>query len=495
MSHYRQKLSFLEKAGYSLGDSGANFVFQVLMAYQALFFTDIFGISPAWAAILFLSGRVFDAFTDPLMGVIADRTKHRWGRFRPWLLWSAVPFALIFWLTFTRPGCGEGGRVVYAFLMYFLLMAVYTVNNVPYCALGGVMTGDVDERTSLSTYRFVAVTITTFIVQGLTWPLVAKLGHGDDARGWSITIGIFATFTIALFVLAFFSTKERVQPDPDQQSSAKQDILDTFKNRPWLILFFATLMIFIMLVVRGASLTYFMNAYVDLGAMFGFLSRFDIVVPADGHLSWWQSALDTFGLLINAEHSNTPNVAYGFFNMAGTLPTLIGVLLSKPLSQLFGKRAVFCTCLTLTAFSTLWLLFIPSDAIGWMFVQGLSWGLCYGPTVPLLWSMIADTADYSEWRTGRRATGFVFAGVVFALKFGLGVGGFIQQMILAAYGYEANAVLSERAVLGIRHSATVYPALFILVAVVILLFYPITKAMNYQIGDELAERRKKFAQS
>ena len=183
--HYTQRLSFREKAGYSLGDSGANFVFQVLMAYQFFFFTNVMGISPVAAGILFGIGRIFDAFTDPMMGFVADRTKHRWGRFRPWLVWSALPFAAIFWLTFTTPDFAPTGRLIYAYVMYFLLMGVYTVNNVPYCALMGVMTGDVNERTSLSTYRFVAVTLTTFVVQGFTWPLVAKLGRGDDAKGWS----------------------------------------------------------------------------------------------------------------------------------------------------------------------------------------------------------------------------------------------------------------------------------------------------------------------
>ncbi|MEZ5277440.1 MAG: MFS transporter [Opitutaceae bacterium] len=493
MDHYTQRLSFREKAGYSLGDSGANFVFQVLMAYQFFFFTNVMGISPVAAGILFGIGRIFDAFTDPLMGVIADRTKHRWGRFRPWLIWSALPFAAIFWLTFTTPDFSPDGKLIYAYVMYFLLMAVYTVNNVPYCALNGVMTGDVNERTSLSTYRFVAVTLTTFVVQGFTWPLVAKLGAGDDARGWSLTIGIFAIITIFLFLIAFLASKERVQPDPEQQASALEDIKDALKNKPWVILFSATLLIFIMLVVRGGSLTFFMNDYVDHDALFGFLGSLNLVVPTDGVFTWWQSVLDTFGLLVATDHSNIPNVAYAFFNMAGTPSTLIGVLLSKPLSERFGKRAVFVTCLLLTAASTLWLLFIPADHVGLMLVQGLSWGACYGPTIPLLWSMIADTVDYSEWQTGRRATGFMFAGVVFALKFGLGVGGMIGGVLLGLYGYDSSAALTETAVLGIRHSATLYPALMIVAAAVILLFYPISKELNIRIGDELADRRKKFA--
>jgi glycoside/pentoside/hexuronide:cation symporter, GPH family len=495
MLHTTQKLPFREKVGYSLGDSAANFVFQVLMAYQFYFFTRVMGISPVAAGTLFLVGRFFDAFTDPLMGAIADRTKHRWGRFRPWIIWSALPFAAIFWLTFTTPDFEATGRVVYAFVMYFLLMAIYTVNNVPYCALNGVMTGDVNERTSLSTFRFLAVTVTTFIVQGLTWPLVGKLGGGDDAKGWSLTIGIFAALTIVLFIVCFFSVKERVQPDPNQQSTVKQDMHDTFNNRPWRILFFATLMIFVMLVVRGGSLPFFMDYYVSRDAMYRFLDNWNLVLPATGDLTGWQTVLNTFGLLVQPDRANVPNVTYAFFNMAGNAVTIIAVLMSKPLSQAFGKRGVFITCLLLTATATLWLLFIPADNVELMFLQSLAWGACYGPTIPLLWSMIADTADYSEWRTGRRATGFVFAGVVFALKFGLGVGGFIGGMILWSYGYQADSELTTRALLGIRHSATLYPALFIIGASAILLFYPISKELNLQIGDELQERRRKRGDS
>jgi len=496
MSHYTQKLSFREKAGYSLGDAGANLVFQVLMAYQFLFFTKIMGIAPAAAGTLFLLGRFFDAITDPMMGVIADRTQSRWGRFRPWLIWSALPFAGIFWMTFTSPGFQPGMQTLYGYVMYFLLMALYTINNVPYCALGGVMTGDVDERTSLNTYRFVATTAATFVVTGLTLPLVAKFGDGNDAKGWSVTIGIFAVFMVVLFIATFFATRERVEPDPNQENSVKQDIKDLFKNKPWVILFAATLSIFVMLVVRGGSLAFFMEQCVDKTAMFAFLQKFNLVMPADGaSLSFGQKILNTFGLLIKQDQSNVAAVTYAFTNMVGTGTTMIGVLLSKPLSIRFGKKTVFITSLLATAICTFWLMFIPATSSGTIFLQGLLWGACYGPSIPLLWSMIADTADYSEWKTGRRSTAFAFAGVVFALKFGLGVGGFVQGMILSLYGYQGGSDISASAIRGFLHCSTVYPALFIVVAVGIMLFYPISKELNYRIADELAERRKGFKSS
>lgn len=488
----QKRLSFLEKAGYSMGDLAANLVFQLLMSFQFVFFTAIMGLSAGAAGTLFLIGRIFDAFTDPLMGIVADRTKTRWGRFRPWLVWSALPFAGIFWLSFTSPGWEPTMQMVYAYVMYFLLMAIYTVNNVPYCALNGVMTGNIDERTILSSYRFVAVVIAQLIVQVFTWPLVAKLGAGDDARGWSLTVGIFALATIFLFIISFISVRERVAPDPDQQTSASQDVLDTFKNKPWVILFFATLMIFIMLVVRGGSIALYMEKIVDPQAMNLFLQKVGLVTSATGEMTGFQKLLDMFGLLINAQQTNVPNVTFAFFNLMGIPTTLIGVVLSKPLSAVFGKRGVFVVCLLLTALSTFSLFLIPRDNVPLMFLQALSWGLAYGPTIPLLWSMIGDAADYSEWKTGRRATGFVFAGVVFALKAGLGVGGFVQGSILSAYGYNAGSVLTEQADLGVRMVTTVYPALFTLAAAVILFFYPITHELNQRIADELEGRRLGF---
>lgn len=490
MRHSVQKLSFREKVGYSLGDSGANFVFQTLMIFQMTFYTNVFGITAAAAGLLFLVGRVSDAITDPLMGVIADRTKTRWGRFRPWLIWSAVPFAVIFWLAFTTPDWSSGAKLAYAWITYLLLMAVYTVNNVPYAALNGVMTGDVNERTSLSTFRFVAAMSTAFIVQGLTWPLVGKFGGGNDAKGWSITMGIFAAVCVVFFIITFFSVKERVQPDPNQQSSVKQDIKDAFNNRPWVVLFFATLLIFIMLSVRGGSQPLFTQHIVDHVALTEFLRNFGVIVPEGAAYSLWQHFLDIFGLIVRPDAANVANVGFGLIAMMGNAATIIGVFLSKPLSERFGKRGVFVTCLFLTAAANAWLFFIPGDAIQLQFAQGILSAAVYGPTIPLLWSMIADAADFSEWKTGRRATGFVFAGIVFALKAGLGLGGFLGGMVLAAYGFQSGAEQTADGLLGIRYSVAIYPAAAVAIAAVILLWYPIGKELNLRIGDELQERRR-----
>ncbi len=490
--HFQQKLSFREKAGYALGDAGANLVFQVLMSFQMAYFSKVVGLGVAAVSWVFLIGRLFDAVTDPIMGIIADRTKSRWGRFRPWLIWSAIPFALIFWAAFSVPaGLSAHAKLIYVWVAYLALMAVYTVNNIPYCALNGVITGDINERTRVSAFRFIAVMATVFFVGGFTWPLVAKFGGGDDAKGWSATIGLYALLSIGLFVIAFFSSKERVQPDPQQQSSMRRDIADAFRNRPWVMIFISTFAIFLMLSIRGGSMPLFMQFYVDQTALAAFVERFGLVASSEG-LTGWQRALDTIGYVVRPDRSNVKEVAFGLFNILGTSLTFIGVILSDPLSRRFSKRGVFATCLALTGAASLWLFFIPADAVGLQLLQGLAWAAAYSPTIPLLWSMIADTADFGEWKNHRRATGFIFAGAVFALKAGLGVGGFIGGQVLAAYGFAEGAERTASSLLGIRMTVSVLPAAALAVSAVAMLFYPLTRALNERIGDELAQRRARF---
>ena len=484
------KISFKEKAGYSLGDAGANFVFQTLMFFQVTYFTEVFGITLAAAGWIFLFGRFFDAFTDPLMGIIADRTKTRWGRFRPWLLWSAIPFAIIYWLTFTNPGLEGSGKLVYAWVMYLALMAIYTVNNVPYCALNGVITGDGHERTSLSSFRFFSAMASGLIVSGFTWPLVAKFGDGDDAKGWSVAMGLFAIVAIVFFIITFFTVKERVEPDPKQQTSVKQDIKDLLANRPWTILFLATLGVFVTLVIRGGTLPMYTAYYVDHQSLKDFVGAFGMTVAKGGEMSAWQHVLDLVGYIVKEDGSNVEEVGFGFINLCSQIVTIIGVLLAKPLSMRFGKRLIFTIGLAATAVITFSLYFVPREAVWAVFFQSILWSAAYGPTIPLLWAMIADTADYGEWKNNRRATAFAFAGVVFALKFGLGMGGFIQARALGLLGFIEGKESAPESVAAILKVVSIVPSIFLAVSVGILFFYPITKELNAQIGKELEERRR-----
>ncbi len=485
-----QKLSFREKFGYSLGDSGANFVFQTMLILQMSFYTDVFGLTAAAASWMFLLVRLSDAITDPIMGLIADRTKTRWGKFRPWLLWSAVPFAILFWLTFTTPHFGGTGKLVYAYLTYGILMMAYTVNNVPYASLNGVMTGDVHERTSLSSFRFFAVTATAIFVQGLTLPLVGRFGGGNDQKGWSMTIGIYACIAVVFFVIAFFSVKERITPPEGQKTSVRSDLKDLTKNRAWVAMFGVALFVFVTLSLRGSSMFYFFRYYLDPAAMSDFLAKLGLVVPAGQALNSLQAFGKLFGVVLT-EGAETYRVAFSLHNVTGNLVAIVGVLAAKPLSKLFGKKAVFATGLGgsigVILLNYLW---TPTDVWGPYFCQVL-WGVFYGPTIPLLWAMIADAADFGEWKLHRRATAIVFSGVVFALKFGLAIGGTIALRILSFFDYVPNVPQTDRALWGIRLTATIIAATPFALGTLCALFYPLSRDMTLEMGDELAARRRK----
>jgi sugar (glycoside-pentoside-hexuronide) transporter len=253
MSILTQKLSIKEKVGYSLGDLSANLVFQTLMMFLLVFYTDVFGISPKAAGTVILVGGILGACFNPVMGAIADRTQTRWGKFRPWVLWTAVPFGIMAWLTFSTPDLGENGKIAYAFITYFFLVIAYSANNLPYAALSGVMTGDMVERTSLSSFRFVAVMVAQFSSQVLLLPLVFILGNGDEPLGFKKAIGIFAVVAVVFFVITFLTTKERIKPSPQQKTPLRQDLKDLTRNKPWIAIFALTVLIFVSLAMRGGD--------------------------------------------------------------------------------------------------------------------------------------------------------------------------------------------------------------------------------------------------
>ncbi len=489
-----QKVSMAEKIGYSLGDGSANLIFQMMMMFQLFFYTDVFGIKATAAGTILLVARFFDAFVDPVVGILADRTNTKWGKYRPWILWTAIPFAVFFVLAFTTPDLAERGKIIYAGITYTLLMSIYSFNNTPYASLGGVMTSDIKERTSISSVRFVTATIATFVVQGLTLPLVNKFGKGDDQRGWFLTILLFAVVSVILLVITFFSTKERITPPVNQKTSVKQDFKDLISSRPWKAMFVLTLFLFTTLAMWGSSMSYYFNYFVDKTALYEFLRNFGLVSTEGLPGGIWYNFLDAFGLIAQPDLSNVFAVGFSLFNMIGQLVTLVGViLLSGYLSGIFGKRNVFIVCLALTALFTGMFYLVDSTSIGTIFLINILKSISYAPTIPLLWAMMGDVAAHSEWVNHRRATGFIFAGIVFALKFGLGLGGFICESIVDSFGFVANAVQTDSAITGIRISASIIPAIFFFVGVVALFFYPISKKKNEDIQAELNIRRNNNA--
>jgi GPH family glycoside/pentoside/hexuronide:cation symporter len=480
-----------EKIGYSLGDIATNFFFQSMILYQTRFYTDTVGLSAVAVGTMFLVLRLADAILDPAVGALSDRTQTRWGKFRPWILGTAVPFGVIFWLVYVTPDFGPTGKLIYAYITYSLVMMAYSANNTPYSALMGVMTPDASERSAIASYRFVGALIGQFAIQALPLPLVAKLGGGNSAKGWAITMAIFGGVIIVLNLITFATTRERVEPPPGQKSSLREDIKNVLTSRPWLVLFFLTLLIFTMLVVRGSSSNYFFAYYLDQQSIRAFLGGFGLGA-ATGPATGWNAVLDSLGLLVRPDSSNAAAVGLSLFFVVGSIVQIIGITVSKPLADRFGKKAVFITGASLTTIATALVFLVGPTQISLMFWLSVLWAIGWGPTVPLLWVMIADVADHSEWVTHRRATGFMFAGAVFALKAGLSLGGALSAWIVDAYGYVPNVAQTATALVGIRLAASIYPALMLVLGIVCLIIYPIGKKLNLRIQNELVERRQKY---
>jgi sugar (glycoside-pentoside-hexuronide) transporter len=451
MSGTSATLSFNEKFGYGLGDLAANLVFQTVMALQLIFYTDTFGLTAAQAGTMTLFVGLGAAVFNPVMGVIADRTKSRWGRFRPWLLWTAVPFGVIVVLTFTTPSLSPSAKLIYAWVTYLLLRLVYTANNVPYASLTGVMTDDPNERTSITSYRQLFANAAGFIVQSLAIPMVAFLGHGNSANGFQRTMGIFAVIGAVLFIVAFAVSKERIEPDPKQETSVMRDLGDLMKNGPWIALFVLTNFYFAALAIRGSM----MMPYFKYCAGNEFL------------FSW--------------------------FNGFGLTAVLIGVACSTALTKRIGKKTLFFWSMVLTGTFSIALFFLPATATVPIVALEVLRQFAFGCSGPVLWAMMGDVADYGEWKTGRRATGTVTSAVVFALWTGLALGGAIAGWLLSYYGYQANVAQTAQALLGIRLTASVFAGAAFLAVAAGLLFYGIDKKLNLTISNELAERRKGFS--
>jgi GPH family glycoside/pentoside/hexuronide:cation symporter len=487
------RLSFVEKAGYSLGDAAANFVFMTMILFQLNFYTDVMGITAAAAGTMLLVGRLWDAFFDPMMGVLADRTNTRWGKFRPWVLWTAVPWAVVMVAAYTVPNIGLTGKLLYAGMTNILLMTLYSMNNTPYSAMSGVMTGDSDERTSLSSFRFVAAMFAQLIVGGFTLPLVAKFGHGDKAAGWQMTMALWAVVCVVCFVITFATTRERILPPPQQKSEPRADFKNLLQNGPWIAMFILTLSHFIFVAMRGGTMFYYFNYYIDPTRLFEFLQRLGLPQATAAQPDGGHYLMNTFGLILNADRSNVASVGFSLFNIASQFITVVGVLCSTFLAMRFGKRAVALVGFSLTTIFMAAFILLPAGSIEATYGLELVRALCYAPTIPLIWAMFADVADYAEWKTSRRTTGVIFATILFALKTGLSLGGAIAGWLLAGYGYQPNAAQTPHSLLGIRLTVSVYPAIFLAIVVVCLVFYRITRALNTQIAEDLAQRRTDYA--
>lgn len=478
-----QKLSVLEKTGYSLGDLAANLVFQTLVTYLAYFYTDIYGLKTNDASAIILTVGLIAAFGfNPIIGAIADRTVSRWGKFRPWILFTAVPLGVIALLAFTTPDFSYKGKMIYAVVTYTLLLLFYAANNLPYSALSGVITGDMKERNSMSAYRFVAVMFAQFFVQVFMYAIIKSAGGGS--RPEQMAVGMEKVFTwlsitgTIMLIITFLTTKERIVPKPEQKSTLGQDLKDLGKNRPWVIMLVLTLLVFITLAMKGGSYVYYFENYVDRES----LTR--LISPVLNGFS--NAGINFFG-------EDPVSAGLGLFNAGGIICMIIGITLSKPLADKYGKRDVFRIALVISTLFIILFFFFPPQSVGLMFLSQILHGFFYGITIPLLWAMIADVADYSEWKNNRRATAIIFSAMMVGLKAGLTIGSSLLTWLLGLYDYIPNNTTgqTETAIQGTKMLVSIYPAIPFLIGAGLLFFYEISKKMEVQIESDLKERRTK----
>lgn len=447
MNEIESKLSLKEKVGYSLGDTASHFVWDMVGFWILIFYTDTFGISAAAAGTIMLIARFWDMLSDPLMGIIADRTNTRWGKFRPYILWMALPYSVLAVLTFTTPDLGPTGKVIYAGVTYMLLMTVFTAINLPYSSLGAVMTSDSYERAGLNSYRFIFAFIGQFIVSGTALTLALYFGQGDNAKGYQYTLILFSIISFALFMITFKTTKERVQPPKEQKENLKEDFKNLFKNKPWVILFFVGIISFIMFAMQNLSIAYYFKYYIG----------------------------------------NEENVQ--LFNVIGTVALIVAIPFSKPLAKRFGKRNVFLASSLLSGFFFICLYLPGNKNTTMIYVFNILAKMAYAPAVPLLWTMLADTADYSEWKTGRRSTGLVFSAATFAQKAGWGIGGALAGWLLAIFKFTPNVEQTETAITGIKLMVSVIPGILYMSCAILLYFYTIDHETCVIMKSDLDERR------
>ncbi len=567
MTNRVNKISIKEKIGYGLGDTASHFVWDMVGFWILIFYTDTFGISAASAGTIMLIARIWDMVTDPLMGIISDRTNTRWGKFRPFILLTAFPYAILAVLTFTTPDLNETGKVLWAATTYFLLMTAYTAINLPYSSLMAVMTSDTNERAGINTYRFVSAFTGQLIVTGFALSMALFFGKGDfttklisentkggtalvvdndsirynpnpgfagidtlqyliedenkksatgilyvvvepagetsgdshlaiadfdsteiiekarvsqitpypdanedvhfikqgetetyinvrandntidKAKGYQYTLLVLGLLSVIFFLITFFSTKERIHPPKTQENSIKEDLKNLMKNRPWVILALVGIVSFIMFALQNLSIAYYFKYYIG----------------------------------------TEENVQ--LFNVVSSIALIVALPFAKPLAKRFGNRNVFMVSTILSGLFFA-LLYIPEKGdYTLIYIFNILAKMTYAPAVVLLWTMLADTADFSEWKTGRRSTGLVFSAATFAQKAGWGIGGALAGWLLFLFKFEPNIEQTETAIIGIKLMVSVIPGFLYASCALLLIFYTIDQKTSLVMQKELEERR------
>jgi len=446
------KISFREKVGYSLGDAASNLYWKTFEFFLMIFYTDVFGASAAAIGTMLLVTRFADAVADPLMGSIADRTQTRWGHFRPYLIWFALPFAVGGVLTFTTPNLAGGAKVIYAYITYSLLMFLYTAVNIPYTALMGVMTSNSQERTSISSVRFIGAFTAGIFVQYSTLWLVKTLGHGNDQRGWQFTMALYGVLSVGMLLLCFLSTRERVTPPVEQKRNVRGDVASLYTSRPWQVLVGVMLLVLAAFAVKGSDSAYYFKYFVQN----------EKLLPP--------------------------------FLVSNGIAFVAAVSIATPLARLFGKKRLFMLAIGLGGLiiGGFWLA-KPTD-IAAIFALQIASSFVIGFNSPLVFAMFADVADEAEWRTGRRNTGLVFASAIFSTKVGWAIGAWIFGVLLDQFGYVPNVVQTAHSLLGIVLSTSWIPCAMLVAAALLMAAYPLSETRMVEIEADLKMRRSEAAE-
>jgi GPH family glycoside/pentoside/hexuronide:cation symporter len=464
------RLSVTEKIGFGFGDTASNILYQAWSFFLAKFYTDVFGLPAKHAAYLFLVARVWDMFFDPVMGMIADRTNTRWGKFRPYLLWVGVPYGALVYAMFVTPSWSPDAKIVYAYVTYILAAMAYSAINIPYSSMMAVITPDPRERTTLSQYRFFLAFVGKLLIASFMLPLVKFFGSNPQSVGYNETLGysqvvgykmamaVFGAIATVLLLITFLTTRERVHPPKGQTSTFARDLKDVSGNSAWIILFIGCVFWLIHNMIHDGAVAYYFD-----------------YVSAKGHDVWVTWKFDKASAFMTIE----------------VLGMMAGVFVSTPCKKYFGKKPLVIFFAMASVVMGAGFYVLPPDNFVVLGVFNFLWSILAGAMPVFLFVMFADATDFHEWKFGRRATGLVTAGIMFAIKLGVAIGGFMQLKVLDFFGYQANVAQSARAVTGIKLSLSVIPAAFMLICGIVLCFYPITDRLLTTIELDLKERKSK----
>ena len=495
MSESTQRLTFREKIGYGFGDLASCLFWSTIMSQLLFFYTDVFGLTGRAAGIMFFVSRILDAIFDVVIGMTADRTKSRWGKFRPYLLWGAIPLAVSAVLTFTTPEFGEVGKLVYAYLTFILFMFLYSTVNIPYTALLGVISGDPVDRTSASSFKFTGAYLAGFIVSATVLPISSHFGLESIAKGWQMTMSIYGVAAVIFFFITFLSTRERIQPIAKEKTSIKNDLKDLSKNAPWMLLFAVTILFILFVCIRMSVTTHYFKYYIGeqasplLTHIYNFLLKY-ILNPLYGIFGSQATPL------LDETHKYGYEVLTSIFNTLGQGISLVGVLLVPWFTKLVGRKSAVIILFVTALVCTGSFYFLSPANLTLIFIFQLIGSITGGPISALLWVLYADTADYSEWKTGRRATGLVFSASIMSTKIGWAVGSMVAAFILDQTGFVANVVQNIDVQNGLKAMMSSIPVAVGVVALIILtFFYKLDEPTMTKIKAELDVKRKESVET